>query len=314
MRPQYYADLYRRYQTYLRHFGPNRLYRIACGPNGADYEWTEVLMREAGRYLDGLSLHYYTVPGEWQHKGSATHFSEEAWFVTMQKAWRMDELISRHSAIMDGYDPEKRVGLIVDEWGTWYDVEPGTNPGFLYQQNTLRDALVAGLTLNIFNNHAGRVHMANLAQTVNVLQALILTEADRLVLTPTYHVFDLYQPHQDATLLATTFEGQGEYRHNGRSLPQISVSASRNVAGTIHVSLCNVDSRSPTQVTLTLDGHESIRQVSGRVLTADDRQTHNTFDRPDALKPAELQSVSFAGREVRLGLPPMSVTVVAVAS
>jgi alpha-N-arabinofuranosidase len=214
---------------------------------------------------------------------------------------------------MDRYDPEKRVGLIVDEWGTWYDVEPGTNPGFLYQQNTLRDALVAGLTLNIFNNHAGRVHMANLAQTVNVLQALILTDEERLVLTPTYHVFDLYQAHQDATLLATSVESQVEYQHNGRSLPQISVSASRNAAGTIHVTLCNIDSRSAAEVTLALDGHDGISQVSGRVLTADDPQTHNTFDRPDALKPAAFRTLSFAGSEVRLSLPSMSVAVVAIA-
>lgn len=312
MRPEYYADLYRRYQTYIRNFGPNKIYRIACGAHDFNYQWTEVLMREAGRYMDGLSLHYYTVPGDWNQKGSATNFSEDEWFVTMQKALVMDELIVRHSEIMDRYDPEKRVGLIVDEWGTWHDVEPGTNPGFLYQQNSLRDALVAGLTLNIFNNHCDRVYMANLAQTVNVLQALILTDQERLILTPTYHVFDLYQPHQDATLLETAIESQGEYRHNGHTLPQISVSASKDASGSVHVTLCNIASRSAAEVIIRLDGGDNISQVSGRVLTAQDRQAHNTFDRPETLKPTPLHTLSFAGQEVRVQLEPMSVAVVAV--
>jgi len=187
MRPEYYADLYRRYQTYVRHYSGNRVYKVACGPTG-DYRWTEVLMREAGRWMDGLSLHYYTLPGTWEKKGSATQFDESEWFSTLRNALHMEELIRRHSAIMDRYDPQRRVGLIVDEWGTWYDVEPGTNPGFLYQQNTLRDALVAGIHLNIFNNHAERVKMANIAQTVNVLQAMILTDGPRMIVTPTYHV------------------------------------------------------------------------------------------------------------------------------
>lgn len=179
MRPEYYADVYRRYQTYVRNYGDNKIHRIACGPNSDDYNWTEVLMREAARFMDSLTLHYYTVPGEWQNKGPATGFAEREWFTTLRKTLHMDELITRHSVIMDKYDPERRVGLIVDEWGTWYDVEPGTNPGFLYQQNTIRDALVAGLTLNIFHKHHQRVRMANIAQTVNVLQAVILTEGEK---------------------------------------------------------------------------------------------------------------------------------------
>lgn len=157
MRPEFYADLYRQYQTYIRKFGQNKVYKIACGANSFDYRWTEVLMREAERFMDGLSLHYYTVPNDWRAKGSATIFDEAAWIRTLRKALVMDELVSRHSTIMDQYDPAKRVGMVVDEWGTWYDVEPGANPGFLYQQNTLRDALVAGVTLNIFNAHADRV-------------------------------------------------------------------------------------------------------------------------------------------------------------
>ena len=206
MRPEYYADEYRRYATYVRSFSGNKIYKIACGASDFNYRWTEVLMREAGRFMDGLSLHYYTVARDWKNKGSAIDFDERDWFMTMKKTLMMDELVTRHSTIMDQYDPDKRVGLIVDEWGTWHDPEPGTHPRFLYQQNTLRDALVAGINLNIFNNHCDRVQMANIAQTINVLQAVILTEGEKMILTPTYHVFDMYKVHQNAQQLSVEFE------------------------------------------------------------------------------------------------------------
>jgi alpha-N-arabinofuranosidase len=199
MRAEYYADEYRRYQTYCRDYGQNKLYRIACGPAGPDYRWTEVLMQNAAHMMQGLTMHYYTVPGpDWGHKGSATKFTKEEYYRTLQKAMAIEPMIEKHLQVMDRYDPEHKVELIVDEWGTWHDVEPGTNPGFLYQQNTMRDALVAALSLNAFIRHCDRVTMANIAQTVNVLQAMILTEDDKMVLTPTYHVFDLYKAHQDA--------------------------------------------------------------------------------------------------------------------
>ena len=182
MRPEYYADLYRHYQTFLRNYGDNKLYKIAVGPGTPDTHWTDVVMREAGKYMNALTLHYYTVPHDWQHKGSATEFTEEEYYLTLRKAAYMDDLIVSHTHVMDRYDPEHKVDLIVDEWGTWFDVEPGTNPGFLYQQSTMRDAMVAAITLNIFNHHSDRVVMANIAQLANVLQAVILTEGDKMVL------------------------------------------------------------------------------------------------------------------------------------
>ena len=312
MRPEYYADVYRRYQTYVRKYGDQRAYRIACGASDFNTHWTEVLMREAGRHMDGLSLHYYTIPHNWAKKGSATDFTEVEWIETLRKALVMDDLITQHGEIMDRHDPEKRVGMIVDEWGTWYDVEPGTNPGFLYQQNSLRDALVAGIHLNIFNNHCDRVHMANLAQTINVLQALILTEGDKMILTPTYHVFDLFQVHQGATLLNTSIESSAEYTLGETTLKQINVSASQNSAGKIHVSLCNLDHRTAADVTLTVAGVSAISHAQGRVITASDMHTHNTFSQPDAIKPAELNGITWAGQNLTVQLPPMSVAVVAI--
>lgn len=313
MRPEYYADLYRRYQTYVRNYGENKIYKIACGPNVDDYRWMETVMREAHPYMDAISLHYYTIPGEfWTGKGPATGFSEQEWFTTMKKALHMDELITRHSAIMDQYDPNKRIGLIVDEWGTWFDVEPGTNPGFLYQQNTIRDALVAGLTLNIFHEHNDRVVMANIAQIVNVLQSVILTEGEKMILTPTYHVFDMYKVHQDAERLATHHSG-ADYEMNGEKIPQVSVTASRDEAGKIHVSLCNVSHAEQSDVKIQLRGLSgAVKQIVGRQLAADSLDAHNTFESPEVLKPAAFTAFKQEGDVLRAKLAPMSVTVIEI--
>jgi alpha-N-arabinofuranosidase len=305
-----YATVYRRYQTFVRNYGENHVYKVACGSNDFRYEWTETLMREAGRHMHGLSLHYYTVPGTWQAKGSATEFAEQDWFITLHKALRMDEIVRNHAAIMDKYDPEQKVGLIVDEWGTWYDVEPGTNPGFLYQQNSLRDALVAGLTLNIFNQHCDRVHMANLAQTVNVLQALILTDGSDFLRTPTYHVFDLYKVHQDATLLETMVEGGATYTHGDAGMPQLSVSASRNGEGTVHVTFCNLDPHNSAELTLRLAAGTAIGRVSGQVVTAPTMQTHNTFAEPNAVTVAPLATNTTGDNTVSVTLPAKAVALV----
>jgi alpha-N-arabinofuranosidase len=312
MTAEHYADVYRRYQTYVRSYGENRVYKVACGASDFNYHWTEVMMREAARHMDGLSLHYYTVTHTWEDKGSATEFTEDDWFLTLQKALRMDKIVTKHSEIMDRYDPDKRVGLLVDEWGTWHNVEQGTHPGFLYQQNTLRDALVAGVTLNIFNRHCDRVHMANLAQTINVLQALILTQEDQFLLTPTYHVFDMYQVHQGAGLLETRVENEAGYVHGGERLPQVSVSASRDETGRVHVSLCNLDPASSAWVQLSLAGAGSIGQVSGRILTAGEMNAHNTFERPENLGPVPFQSFSTTGSTVIAELDAMSVVVLEI--
>jgi len=308
MRAEYYADEFRRYATYIRDFSGNKIRKIACGPGGADYHWTEVLMREAGNLMWGLSLHYYTVPtGNWRQKGSATQFDDNLWYATMKRALHIDELITRHSAIMDMYDPGKRVALVVDEWGTWHDVEPGTNPGFLYQQNTLRDALVAGVTLNIFNNHCDRVKMANLAQTVNALQALILTDKEKMIVTPTYHVFDLYKVHQDAELLDTYLESP-VLQHGDVTIPQLSVSSSVDTEGTVHISLCNMSLEETAEIRCEIRGMDA-SSVTGRVLTADEMNAHNTFEKPNAVEPAEFDGASVSNNVLSVSLPPKSVVV-----
>ncbi len=310
MRPEYYADLYRRYGTYCRSYGADPLYKIACGPRQDDYRWTEVLMREAGRFMDGLSLHYYTSERQpdGSRIGSATDFDEGDWFTFLRKGLYMEELVTRHSAIMDQYDPQKRVGLIVDEWGTWYAAEPGTNPRFLYQQNSLRDALVAATTLDIFNRHCDRVRMANLAQTVNVLQAVILTDGARMLLTPTYHVFEMYKVHQDAVLLPAHVERE-EYRWKDSAIPAVSASASLDGKDKIHLTLSNADPHRVIPMEVELRGR-SIRSARGRLLTGRSINSHNTFDKPDEVKPVELEGISIRGERLSFSLPAMSVVAI----
>jgi alpha-L-arabinofuranosidase len=308
MRPEYYADLYRQYQTYLRNLSGNKLFKIACGASRDDYRWTEVLMQVAGRYMHGLSLHYYTVPGDRSNRGAATEFDEAEWFEVLHKSLFMDELIANHSRIMDTYDPEKRIALIVDEWGTWYRVEPGTNPCFLYQQNTLRDALAAALNLNVFHKHADRVRMANIAQTINVLQAMVLTEGEKMLLTPTYHVFDMFQVHQGATHLPVSVTSDN-YTWETESMPAIHASASRDAEDAIHISLVNMDPDNPCEVTLQLP-QAGFTQVSGRLLTANTMQAHNTFEAPNQVVPTALTGAEITPEGVRVRLPGKAVAVV----
>lgn len=307
MRPEYYADEYRRFSTYVRNFGDNKIFKIACGASDHNYNWTEVLMREAERYMDGLSLHYYTLPTKvWSDKGSATEFDETGWFRTLKNTLYMEELVTRHSTIMDRYDPEKRVALIVDEWGTWYNVEPGTNPGFLYQQNTLRDALVAGINLNIFNNHCDRVRMANIAQLVNVLQSVILTEGEKMLLTPTYHVFDMYKVHMDAELLQTEYDASS-YKFGEDTIPALSVSSSIDSTGKIHVSICNLKPDSDMDISFELRGAYCSR-ATGTVLSHSAMNACNTFEAPENVKPTALKDIAVTNGKFELKLQPMSVT------
>ncbi len=301
MRPEYYADVYRRYQNFCRQYGKNKLYKIACGPNGEDTNWTEVLMKNAVFCMDGLSMHNYTVPGSWEHKNRATEFTASDYWETLAIAADMERKVQMHAEIMDKYDPEKRVGLIVDEWGTWFEVEPGTNPGFLYQQNTMRDAMVAAITLDIFNRHCDRVYMANIAQTVNVLQAIILTQDEKMVLTPTYYVFDLYQHHMDAKELECAIEteklGTAQY-----SLPGVTASASEK-DGKITVTLSNLDPEKTGEILISLEDKAS--GVAGRILQGK-MDAYNDFGKAP-LKTESFGDYEILGNEIRVSMPACSV-------
>ncbi|MFD6612179.1 alpha-N-arabinofuranosidase [Micromonospora chalcea] len=313
LRVEQFASLARQYATYVRDHGDNTVYRIAAGANSDDYHWTETLMRSFDDLaapdsrawpFQAVSLHYYTMTRGWSSKGAATGFDEEEWYLALRNATRIEELVSRHEAVMDRWDPQRKVGLVVDEWGTWWDVEPGTNPGFLYQQNTLRDALVAAVHLDTFHRHAARVVMANIAQTVNVLQAMILTdpETGALVLTPSYHVFAMNRAHHDAASLAVTFKGEVPVRQvAGESLTTLSASASTR-GDTALVSLSNLDARSPATVVLDLRGRD-VTAHRATVLTAEALDAHNTPS-TTGVAPREHAGVADHPRGLQVELPP----------
>jgi alpha-L-arabinofuranosidase len=306
MTAEYYTGEYRKYATFMSDWtNSGGLMRVASGANSGDYNWTETIMKNIpGNMLGGVALHHYSVIN-WDKKGDAVDFSEELYFKTMQQALKMEELVTKHSAIMDKYDPKKNIALVVDEWGGWYEVEKGSNPGFLYQQNTMRDAVLAGATLNIFNNHADRVRMANLAQCVNVLQAVILTDKTKMLLTPTYHIMQMYNVHQDAKLLPLTINSP-LYTFNGETLPALSVSASKDKKGLVHISLVNIDSKKANTVEIDLN-ELGIKAVSGIIVASSKLQDHNTFDNPTKIQPTVFKGFQIKKGNLEVVIPPFSV-------
>jgi len=300
MRPEFYADLYRQYRTYIR--GDAK--KIACGANDFDYNWTDVLMKTAAGHMDALSLHFYTLPTQnWSSKGKATNFPKEEWTRTLDRCKKMDEIIRGHCTIMDKYDPNKRVELLVDEWGTWYDVEEGTNPGFLYQQNSIRDACVAAVTFHIFHKHAERVTMANIAQTVNVLQAMILTDGEKMLRTPTYHVFEMFKHHQDAWTLDCIEQEMSEF---------VSSSVTKK-NDTIFISLCNYGLDKTENIIFEHeDGNFVADSAEGYALIGNKTDDHNTFENPDKVKKNLFNGYKAEGGKITITAPPMSVITISL--
>ncbi|MBQ1849537.1 MAG: alpha-N-arabinofuranosidase [Lachnospiraceae bacterium] len=313
MRPEYYGDLFRRYQTYVRNYdNAHPIAKIACGANAGDYHWTEKVLEtcfdHGFGFMNGLSLHYYTVPGTWEHKGSATDFSKEEWYNTMAKTMYMETLIQRHGAIMDQFDPDKKIGMMIDEWGTWYDVEPGTNPGFLYQQNTIRDALVAGINLNLFNKNCDRVKMANIAQMVNVLQSVILTEGKKMVKTPTWHVFNLYKVHQDNDLVESTLTGNTEVGLGNSKAKKLTESVTVDEKGKLYVTLTNLSLDEAETMEVALP---KVKSVKGQIVTGK-MDAHNTFKAPNKVQSAAFDDVTVTKDGLSFELPARSVVLLEV--
>lgn len=310
MTPEFYADNYKRYATFLKNYGSNKLYKIAGGANSGDYNWTDVLMKNIkGWMMNGVSLHNYTLTYDWNHKGEAIGFSEKDYINLLKNGLFMDELISKHSAVMDKYDPQKRISLVVDEWGAWYNPAPGSNPGFLVQQNTLRDALLAGEILNIFHKHADRVKMANIAQMVNVLQALILTDGPKMVLTPTYYVFDMYKVHQDATFLPIEITSP-DYTYGDVSMKSISATASVDKSGAIHVTFVNFDPKNNIEINCNLAGGKVSKITNGNIITGKDITVYNTFDDPNEVKLDSFKDAKFKKGALTVKLPAKSLVTV----
>jgi len=313
MTPEEYAGLYNRYQTYVRNYSGNEIVKVACGPGSVNFHWIETIMDKVRNRMGAISLHHYVRgSGTWGHnqKGSATKFNEKDWFALMKNTLTIYPLLKDNIAIMDKYDSGNRIGLFVDEWGTWWDEEPGTTPGFLYQQNTMRDAVSCGIFLNAFNEYCHRVKMANIAQTNNVLQAMILTEGEKMIVTPTFHVFEMYTVHHDATMLPVDLQSN-DYKYGNDGVPAVNVSASKDKSGTIHISFCNLNPNDAAEVSCALEGAEP-ESVSGRVLTADVMTAHNTFENPEVVKPATFNDFKLEGNVLTTTLPSKSVVVLAL--
>jgi alpha-N-arabinofuranosidase len=309
MTAEYYANELRRFSSFFHKGEDNPGLRVATGPSSDDTRWTEVLMKNAGHAFDALSLHYYTLPtGNWESKGTATGFSGKEWVDTFAQTLKMDDYIQRHSAIMDTHDPDKRVALYVDEWGTWYDVEKGTNPGFLYQQNTLRDAVLVAVNFNIFHRHADRVRMTSIAQTINVLQSMILTDGGEMALTPTYHAFRMYVPFQDATSLPLELDVP-DFVVDGTSIPAINASAARAGDGKIYIGVANMDPQDSVNLDIDLGGLKA-QSVSGEVLTANRMDAHNIPGQPATIAPAPYTGGRLGNGKLILDIPAKSVVVV----
>jgi alpha-N-arabinofuranosidase len=324
MRPEYYSDLYRRYSTYCREYDGNKLYKVASGASDYDYNWTKVCMKAIGNKMNAISLHYYSVINGWDMKGSATDFTTAEYLRTLSKCREVEEVLQKHIAIMDELDPKNRVDLLLDEWGTWWDVEEGTNPGWLFQQNTMRDALVASLSFDIFHKYTRRLKMANIAQIFNVLQSMILTDQEgtgHMVLTPTYHVFQMYTPFMEATYLPVDIQSEtirvrheyftpmDETSENGyRTLPLLSASAAKTADGSIVLALTNVSLDKAQTININLDGFTA-KTVNGRILTSKNVADYNDFQHPDVVSPKDFKDAKLKKGQLTVKVPAKSLIV-----
>lgn len=321
MTADFYLSQLKIFSRFVRNFNPaqqkdNKMLNIAVGPGGGEprfMEWTETIMkgwkdRKWSWDMQGLSLHNYTVTN-WEKKHSSINFGEKEYAEILKETLKMDDLVKNHSAIMDKYDPEKKIALVVDEWGAWYDALPGSNPGFLIQQNSQRDAVLAALNINIFARYADRVRIANIAQMVNVLQSMILTDKEKMLLTPTYHVFKMYVPFQDATFIPVTFNA-GTYTHNGITLPRVDAIAAKGKDGKLWLSITNVDPNKSLEIDLNTIGLTA-KSATGETLTAPKVDSINTFEKPNTVTPKAISAKANNGK-LLLNLEPKSVTVVSV--
>jgi len=311
MTPEYYIDVFKHYATFAKATGGQEPVIVASGYSDESTEWTEAILEGVpdiwSMSYGAISHHFYTVPsGDFSNKGPSTGFGEDEWFSTLNYTLTMRHILEENIAIMDELDPENDIAFYVDEWGTWYDVEEGENPGFLYQQNTIRDAVVAALNMNVFHDYAERVQMTNIAQMINVLQAMILTDEEQMVLTPTYHVYKMYVPFQDATFIPLDMKEQSSYEMGGESIPKVSATAARGEDGKLHMALVNTHGSMSEDIEVELP--EDISSAQGQLLTGNSLDARNSFDNPEAVAPVDVNYVVDRGR-LSLGIPARSVMV-----
>lgn len=317
MTPDYYANELRRFGTFVHKkglaFHDNQdvtAQRVASGANNLDTNWTDVVTKQAGHQMDAISLHYYALAtGDWVNRNTAkaTGFAEAEWNGILYQATRMEDVLNVHEAVLDRNDPDRRIGLFVDEWGSWYAPETGTNPAHLYQQNSLRDALLAASTLNIFHRHTARVRMANIAQAVNVLQAMLLTDGAAMTRTPTFYVFRMYKPFQGATPFPVSVNAPKIVTPEG-GFPAVSISAAKAADGSLIIAVANMALKAEQMLSLNL-GSNVYRNVSGEVLTHSRMDAHNTPDQPEMIGPSTFKGARIEGKHLIADIPAKAVVV-----
>jgi alpha-L-arabinofuranosidase len=306
MTPEFYVNLYRQYSIFAKQYGGSEMLRVGCGSYSDYYEWTDVVMEKGHKYMEAISLHHYTIPtGDWGYKSSATDFDEKLYIQALENALKMDLYINMHSDIMDKYDPDKKVAIYVDEWGIWTESEPGTNGAFLHQQNSMRDAIIASITFDIFHQHAERVQMANIAQMVNVLQAMILTEGEKMILTPTYHVFRMYAVHQDATFIPVSVNTE-MYEFDGNVVPAISATASKK-DGKVNINLTNLNPNKTIDFKVDISDGDLSKIIMAEIITAPKFNSINTYDDNNVVVPGEFSGYSLSNNEIIVSVPPHSI-------
>jgi alpha-N-arabinofuranosidase len=319
MTPDYYVSQMKVYSRFVLNMNPaqrakDQMLKIAVGPGTQDTEWTEAVMKAWKKHtwawdINGVSLHWYTVPNGWPPSTNSEKFGLDEYVKSLKSTLFMDEFLRKQEAVMDKYDPEKKVTISVDEWGAWHAPLAGSNPAFLVQQNSIRDAILASLNLNIFTRHADRVRMANIAQMINVLQAMILTDKEKLVLTPTYYVFKMYVPFQDSTSVPVAFDA-GTYTQGAVTLPRVDAIAAKGADGKLLLEITNIDAENPVTIDADLAGIAA-KSASAETLTGSAVDSLNTFASPNTIVPKST-AVKIKNGKLLLTVEPRSVTVVSI--
>jgi alpha-L-arabinofuranosidase len=305
--PEDYCREYRRFTDWLPQYGVP-LYLIAAGPNGNNTEWAR---RFFARWADGARApiqgwapHYYCGT-----TGHALQFTTDQWYEQLHKANHMETLIKDQWRALAEFDPKHSVKLVIDEWGSWHPDGTEINKRHLYEQmGTLRDALVAALSLDTFNRHAEKVDMANIAQLINNLHSLFLADGDRFVATPSFHVYAMYRPHQGGKGVRIAVEDPDVmFKAGGREQKIFRVAGSASLASPNEATLTLVHTHAtlPADVLIRLRG-SAANEVRQTVLSHTELNAHNTFEHPDNLVP-KTTDLAARGPELKCVLPPASV-------
>jgi alpha-N-arabinofuranosidase len=288
MRPEYYADLYRRFATYVRKAAEEGAKLIACGSHPELQDWDERFlkaMKGACPLVDSLALHAYFGQGM-----NDVDFSDDDYYRLIGSIKVLKRKLAQTTELAQAYSTyEHRIDVVMDEWGTWY--KQATVEGGLYQQNTMRDALFAAASFHCFHEYGERLWMTNMAQTVNVLQALILTKGPEMILTPTYHIYEMFRQHRDGDLVVCKVRNSPTLSSpDAEDRDAISASTTLSADGkALFLSILNLDLAQTYTIDVNVTNAAEWKVQQVRRLATGDIRSHNTFEDPDKVRPEEVR-------------------------